>query len=98
MATKKKAAEPKASVVEVLDPQDKMAKFDSKAARTALGINQSQFWQQVFVTQSGGSRYENDRSVPKPVQALLVIAYGTDAEAKAMFDHLRAPAKGVVEA
>ncbi len=75
-----------------------MVKFDSKAARTALGINQSQFWQQVFVTQSGGSRYENDRSVPKPVQALLVIAYGTDAEAKAMFDHLRAPAKGVVEA
>ena len=89
MATKKKAAEPKTSVVEVLDPQDKMAKFDSKAARTAIGLNQTEFWQHVFVTQSGGSRYENDRSVPKPVQALLVIAYGTEDEAKAMFTHLR---------
>ena len=89
MATKKKAAEPKTSVVEVLDPQDKMAKFDSKAARTAIGLNQSEFWQHVFVTQSGGSRYENDRAVPKPVQALLVLAYGSDKEAQAMFNHLR---------
>ena len=94
MATKKSA--PK-TTVEVIDAQNSMVKFDGKAARTALGINQSQFWQKVFVTQSGGSRYENERSVPKPVQALLVIAYGTDAEAKAMFEHLRAPAKGVVE-
>ena len=97
MATKKAASKTK-NTVEVISAENSMVKFDSKAARTALGINQSQFWQQVFVTQSGGSRYENDRSVPKPVQALLVIAYGTDAEAKAMFDHLRAPAKEVVEA
>ena len=113
MATKKKVAEPvvepvapakaakpkavKPANVDLLDPETSMTAFDSKAARTALGINQSQFWQQVFVTQSGGSRYENDRSVPRSIQALLVIAYGTDAEAKAMFDHLRAPAKEVVE-
>lgn len=89
MATKKKAAEPKTSVVEVLDPQDKMAKFDSKAARTDIGLNQTEFWQHVFVTQSGGSRYENDRSVPKPVQALLIMAYGTEDEAKELFTHLR---------
>ena len=63
--------------------------FDAKAARTALGLNQSEFWSRVFVTQSGGSRYENERSVPKPVQALLVLAYGDLEEAKAMFDHLR---------
>ena len=97
MATKKAAPKTK-NTVEVVDAQDSMIKFDSKAARTALGINQSQFWQQVFVTQSGGSRYENDRSVPRSIQALLVIAYGTDAEAKAMFDHLRAPNREVVEA
>lgn len=63
--------------------------FDAKAARTALDLNQSEFWSRVFVTQSGGSRYENERSVPKPVQALLVLAYGDLEEAKAMFDHLR---------
>lgn len=89
MVTKKKAAEPKPSVVEVLDPQDKMTKFDSKAARTAIGLNQTEFWQHVFVAQSGGSRYENDRTVPKPVQALLIMAYGTEDEAKAMFKYLR---------
>ena len=89
MATKKKAAEPKPPVVEVLDPQQNMINFDSKAARTALGLNQTEFWQHVFVTQSGGSRYENDRSVPKPVQSLLVMAYGTDEEAAAMVKYLR---------
>lgn len=89
MATKKKAAEPKPPVVEVLDPQDKMTKFDSKSARTAIGLNQTEFWRHVFVAQSGGSRYENDRTVPKPVQALLIMAYGTEDEAKAMFTHLR---------
>ena len=90
MATKKAAPKtPKVPAVEVISAENSMVKFDSKAARTALGVKQSQFWQQVFVTQSGGSRYENDRSVPKPVQAMLVIAYGTDAEAKAMFEHIR---------
>ena len=98
MATKKAAPKtPKVPAVEVISAENSMVKFDSKAARTALGINQSQFWQQVCVTQSGGSRYENERNVPRSVRALLVIAYGTDAEAKAMFDHLRAPAKEVVE-
>ena len=88
MATKKAASKTK-NTVEVLDTQDKMTKFDSKAARTAIGLNQTEFWQHVFVAQSGGSRYENDRTVPKPVQALLVMAYGTDEEAAAMFKYLR---------
>ena len=74
----------------VLEPAETMVNFDAKAAREALGMNQSQFWSKVFVTQSGGSRYENERSVPKPVQALLVISYGTEQEAQAMFNHLRA--------
>ena len=88
MATKK--ADPKTkNTVEVISAENSMVKFDSKAARTALGINQSQFWQQVFVTQSGGSRYENERNVPRSVRALLVIAYGTDEQAQAVFDHIR---------
>ena len=98
MATKKAAPKtPKVPAVEVISAENSMVKFDSKAARTALGINQSQFWQQVFVTQSGGSRYENERNVPRSVRALLVIAYGTDEQAQAVFDHLRAPAKEAVE-
>ena len=88
MATKK--ADPKTkNTVEVISAENSMVKFDSKAARTALGINQSQFWQQVFVTQSGGSRYENERNVPRSIRALLVIAYGTDEQAQAVFDHIR---------
>jgi len=88
MATKKAAPKTK-NTVEVINAENSMVKFDSKAARTALGINQSQFWQQVFVTQSGGSRYENERNVPRFVRALLVIAYGTDEQAQAVFDHIR---------
>ena len=88
MATKKAASKTK-NTVEVISAENSMVKFDSKAARTALGINQSQFWQQVFVTQSGGSRYENERNVPRSVRALLVIAYGPDEQAQAVFDHIR---------
>jgi len=97
MATKKAAPKtPKVPAVEVISAENSIVKFDSKAARTALGINQSQFWQQVFVTQSGGSRYENERNVPRSVRALLVIAYGTDEQAQAVFDHIRGK-KEVVE-
>lgn len=68
---------------------DMNVKMDVRQIRTNLGLNQTQFWSRVFVTQSGGSRYENEREVPKPVQALLAIAYGSEAQAKAMVDHLR---------
>ena len=91
--TTKKPASKTAKVAKPTTPADLMVVFDAKAAREALGLNQSQFWSRVFVTQSGGSRYENERSVPKPVQALLVLAYGTLDEAKVMFDHLRSEKK-----
>jgi len=39
--------------------------------RKSLGLNQSQFWETVGVTQSGGSRYETGRNIPKPVLMLL---------------------------
>lgn len=84
-------AEPKAApkATKKATPSPDNVSFDAKSARLALGLNQSEFWSRVFVTQSGGSRYENERSVPKPVQALLVLAYGDLDEAKVMFDHLR---------
>lgn len=44
--------------------------------RKSLGLNQTEFWTKIGVTQSGGSRYENDRAMPKPVLLLLEIIYG----------------------
>lgn len=36
--------------------------------------NQSAFWKRFGVTQSGGSRYESGRPIPKPT-ALLIAAW-----------------------
>lgn len=49
--------------------------IDLKALRGLTGLNQSQFWGPLGVTQSGGSRYESGRMVPAPVNALLNQAY-----------------------
>ena len=46
--------------------------------RQRLGLNQQQFWSAVGVTQSGGSRYESGRSLPKPVRELLRLVYLRD--------------------
>jgi predicted transcriptional regulator len=39
--------------------------------RRKLGLNQQEFWSRIGVTQSGGSRYESGRNMPKPVRELL---------------------------
>ena len=69
--------------------QPKPFAIDPVAARQKLGINQTKFWSRVGVTQSGGSRYETGRKIPKPIQHLLVIAYGTTKQAQAVIDQLR---------
>ncbi len=43
--------------------------------RRRLGLNQQQFWGMIGVTQSGGSRYESGRAMPKPVQHLLRLVH-----------------------
>lgn len=43
--------------------------------RKKLGLNQMDFWSQIGVTQSGGSRYESGRSMPRPVRELLRLVY-----------------------
>ena len=48
--------------------------------RQKAGLNQTQFWQRVGLGQSAGSRYESGRNIPRPVQMLLRIAYGTAAQ------------------
>jgi transcriptional regulator with XRE-family HTH domain len=43
--------------------------------RQKLGLNQDEFWQKIGVTQSGGSRYEAGREMPKPVAELLRLVH-----------------------
>ncbi len=49
--------------------------IDVRDIRHKLGMNQSEFWSSIGVTQSGGSRYESGRSIPRPVQALLRLVH-----------------------
>lgn len=49
--------------------------IDSREIRRKLGLNQQQFWSQLGVTQSGGSRYESGRNMPKPVYELLRLVH-----------------------
>ncbi len=51
--------------------------------RQKLGLNQDEFWQKIGVTQSGGSRYEAGRDMPKPVAELLRLVHveGVDISA-----------------
>jgi transcriptional regulator with XRE-family HTH domain len=43
--------------------------------RNRLSMNQQEFWARVGVTQSGGSRYESGRKMPKPVRELLRLVH-----------------------
>ena len=60
-------------------PTDLMKIFDRvlnpREIRRRLGLNQEQFWTQIGVTQSGGSRYESGREMPKPVRELLRLVH-----------------------
>lgn len=49
--------------------------FNPREIRRRLGLNQQEFWARIGVTQSGGSRYETGRTMPKPVQELLRLVY-----------------------
>jgi transcriptional regulator with XRE-family HTH domain len=50
-------------------------KIDTREIRRKLGLNQQQFWSKIGVTQSGGSRYESGRNIPRPVQHLLRLVH-----------------------
>jgi transcriptional regulator with XRE-family HTH domain len=49
--------------------------LNPRAIRQRLGLNQQEFWGRIGVTQSGGSRYESGRSMPKPVKELLRVVH-----------------------
>ena len=63
--------------------------FLAGVVRKKLGLNQSDFWSKIAVTQSGGSRYESGRSLPGSAQFLLHLAYAPEAQALAMLNFLR---------
>lgn len=48
---------------------------DVKAIRKETRLNQSDFWNAVGVTQSGGSRYESGRKMPNAVRELVRVVY-----------------------
>jgi DNA-binding transcriptional regulator YiaG len=39
--------------------------------RKKIGITQADFWTRYGVSQSGGSRYESGRNIPKPLAILI---------------------------
>ena len=51
---------------------------DPREIRKRLHLNQSDFWSRIGVTQSGGSRYESGRALPKPVRELVRLVYLRD--------------------
>lgn len=50
-------------------------KAEVRDLRKRLGMNQQQFWSTLGVTQSGGSRYESGRNIPRPVRELLRLVH-----------------------
>ena len=57
--------------------------------RNLRGLNQTDFWRRVGIGQSAGSRYESGRNIPRPVQMLLRIAYGTKTQTTKQVEALR---------
>ena len=57
--------------------------------RKKLGINQIDFWKRYGVTQSGGSRYESGRSIPKPLAILLWLHRSGKISDKDLGDSLK---------
>lgn len=49
--------------------------INPRQIRRQLGRNQQEFWSRLGVTQSGGSRYESGRSMPKPAKELVRLHY-----------------------
>lgn len=62
----------------------------AKALRQNLGLTQAAFWTRVFVTQSGGARYELGRDMSEQVAMLLQLVFGTEEYATTLLSALRA--------
>ena len=56
--------------------------FELRAIRRRAGLNQQAFWSRIFVTQSGGSRYESGRDMPAPTAELVRLHYELDIDTR----------------
>jgi transcriptional regulator with XRE-family HTH domain len=65
--------DPRAEATHIVKLFDRV--LNPREIRRRLGLNQEQFWTQIGVTQSGGSRYESGREMPKPVRELLRLVH-----------------------
>ena len=59
------------------------------ADRKTAGANQKDFWMRYGVTQSGGSRYESGRNIPKPLAILLWLHRSGKVTDKDLADALK---------
>jgi transcriptional regulator with XRE-family HTH domain len=73
------------------------SELNPREIRRSLGLNQADFWSRIGVTQSGGSRYESGRAMPRPVRELLRVVHveGVDLarvrrEDVELLEHLKA--------
>lgn len=53
---------------------------EASALRASLGVSQKQFWKRLGISQSGGSRYECGRALPRTVYLLMQLAYSSNPE------------------
>lgn len=63
--------------------------LSAKLLRREMKMSQTEFWNRVGVTQSGGCRYETGRDMPAQVAWALHIAYGTEKQAAVFVDWIR---------
>ncbi|MDP1613203.1 MAG: hypothetical protein Q8M11_19270 [Sulfuritalea sp.] len=62
---------------------------DIADARKKESLNQKDFWTRYGVTQSGGSRYESGRNIPKPLAILLYLHRSGKVSDKDLADALK---------
>lgn len=60
-----------------------------RATRERLKLSQQAFWSRIGITQSGGSRYESGRRIPKTVQSLIDLVYSPYQDARKLLSQLR---------
>jgi hypothetical protein len=64
-------------------------KLDLYAERIKENLNQTEFWSRYGVTQSGGSRYEQGRNVPKALAILISLHRSGKVTDKDLADALK---------
>ena len=62
---------------------------DIAVTRQKMSLNQRDFWKRYGVTQSGGSRYESGRNIPKPLAILLWLYQSGKVTDKDLADALK---------